>query len=36
VRGTVFADRLSQRARRRLFAEAEEAADDFGRDWPAG
>jgi peptide deformylase len=34
VRGTVFADRLSKRARRRLFADAEDAADEFGRDWP--
>ncbi len=36
VHGTVFADRLSKRARRRLFEEAEDAADDFGPDWPAG
>jgi peptide deformylase len=33
--GMVFADRLSRRARRRLFGDAEEVADDFGPEWPA-
>jgi peptide deformylase len=33
--GTVFADRLSHRARRKLFAAAEAVADEFGAKWPA-
>ncbi|MFD2079414.1 peptide deformylase [Actinopolymorpha cephalotaxi] len=32
--GTVFADRLSRRVRRRLFGEAEIVAEDFPDDWP--
>jgi peptide deformylase len=33
--GTVFGDRLSKRARRKLFREAEELADGYPPDWPA-
>ncbi|WP_020575844.1 peptide deformylase [Actinopolymorpha alba] len=36
LEGTVFADRLPKRVRRRLFAEAEDVADEFGPEWPAG
>jgi peptide deformylase len=32
--GTVFGDRLGNRARRKLYKEAEAAADDFPPDWP--
>lgn len=34
LEGTVFADRLSKRVRRRLFAEAEILAEEFPADWP--
>jgi len=33
--GTVFGDRLNRRIRKRLFKLADEAAADFGEDWPA-
>jgi peptide deformylase len=33
--GTVFGDRLNRRGRRKLFAEAEDAAEDFPVGWPA-
>ncbi len=32
--GTVFADRIGKRARKRLFRQAEELEDDFPPDWP--
>lgn len=32
--GTVFADRLGKRARKRLLADAERMAEGFPRDWP--
>jgi len=34
-RGTVFGDRLNKRARKRLFKEADEAAEEFPAGWPA-
>jgi peptide deformylase len=33
--GTVFGDRLNKRVRKKLFKYADEAADEFGADWPA-
>ena len=33
--GTVFGDRLNKRARKRLFKEADEAAEEFPAGWPA-
>jgi peptide deformylase len=33
--GTVFGDRLNKRARKRLFKEADEAAEEFPEGWPA-
>jgi peptide deformylase len=33
--GTVFGDRLNKRARKRLFKEADEAAEEYPSDWPA-
>ena len=33
--GTVFGDRLNKRARKRLFKEADEAAEEYPADWPA-
>jgi peptide deformylase len=33
--GTVFGDRLNRRGRRKLFAEAEDAAEEFPAGWPA-
>jgi peptide deformylase len=35
LNGTVFADRISKRARRQLFADAEAVADKYGPRWPA-
>jgi peptide deformylase len=32
--GTVFGDRLNKRARKRLFKEADEAAEEFPEGWP--
>ena len=32
--GTVFGDRLNKRARKKLFKEADEAAEDFPAGWP--
>jgi peptide deformylase len=34
TQGTVFADRLSRKYKKRLFAEAEEFAPDYPADWP--
>jgi peptide deformylase len=34
--GTVFADRLARRSRRKLFAQAEECAVDYPPSWPVG
>jgi peptide deformylase len=34
TQGTVFADRVSRKYRKRLFAEAEELAPDYPDDWP--
>jgi peptide deformylase len=34
TQGTVFGDRLSRKYRKRLFAEAEELAEDYPDDWP--
>ena len=33
--GTVFGDRLNKRARKRLFKEADEAAEEYPAGWPA-
>ena len=33
--GTVFGDRLNKRARKRLFKEADEAAEEYPSGWPA-
>lgn len=33
--GTVFGDRLNKRARKRLFKDADDAADEFPPGWPA-
>lgn len=35
LEGTVFGDRLPDRARKQLFKEAEQMADEFPPDWPA-
>jgi peptide deformylase len=35
TRGTVFGDRLANRARKRLFKEAERSAADYPPNWPA-
>jgi len=35
-KGTVFGDRLNKRARKKLFKQADEAADEFPPGWPAG
>jgi peptide deformylase len=32
--GTVFADRIGKRVRKRLFRQAEEMEDEFPPDWP--
>jgi len=32
--GTVFGDRLNRRARKKLFKEADEAAEEYPDDWP--
>lgn len=34
VAGTVFADRIGKRARKRLFRQSEELEDEFPPDWP--
>ncbi len=34
--GTVFGDRLNKRARKKLFKQADEIADEYPSDWPAG
>jgi peptide deformylase len=34
-RGTVFGDRLNKRSRKKLFKEADEAAEEFPPGWPA-
>lgn len=34
--GTVFGDRLSKRARKKLHKQAEELADEYPSDWPVG
>jgi peptide deformylase len=34
--GTVFGDRLSDRARKKLRRQMEAASDDYGEDWPVG
>jgi peptide deformylase len=33
--GTVFGDRIPERARKRLYKQHEQIADDYPGDWPA-
>jgi peptide deformylase len=34
--GTVFGDRLNKRSRKKLFRKAEDVAEEYAPDWPAG